>query len=58
MLGRGISVYNGHDQINNATFEAYKRSVHLVLKATITVCITQESQCVTSVKFIIPELNI
>jgi len=50
--------YNKHRQIIRAKFEAYKRSLHLVPKATITVYITQKSRCTPSVKFFIRKLNI
>jgi hypothetical protein len=55
VLVREITGYNRNRQIKKAIFEAYKHSPHLVLKATITVCTTQKSQCATSVKFIIPK---
>jgi len=33
-----------HRKVNKATFEAYKQSLQVDLKATITVCITQKFQ--------------
>jgi len=41
-----------------ATSEAYKQSLHLDLKATITVCTTQKFQCATITNISYHKMNI
>jgi len=41
-----------------ATFEAYKQSLHVDLKATITVCITQKFQWANITNIYYPKMNI
>jgi len=41
-----------------ATFEAYKQSLHVDLKAKITVCITQNFQCANITNIYYPKMNI
>jgi hypothetical protein len=57
MLVREASVSNMHHQINKVTSEAYKQSLHLVLKAPITVS-HRSLNALTPVKWIIPKMNI
>ena len=47
-----------HCEVNMATFEAYKQSLHLDLKATITVCNTQKFQCANVTNISYHKMNI
>ena len=54
---KGKSGSNRHCQINKATFEAYTRPLHSVLRAPITVS-HRTLNALRSVKCIIPKMNI
>jgi len=53
-----ISGSNTHHEVNKATFETYKQSLHLDLKATITVYITQMFQYANITNIYYPKMNI